>query len=124
VKVLERIADHIENIAKSYIRLCETQKELKLDEFIKLNNSTIAIFEKSVDSLFSRNITLAEKIFQELKEVKKTHSDISNKLLQPENIQSAILQKTMLDSLGRIASYSGDIAEIAINMSAGTNPIY
>jgi hypothetical protein len=41
-------------------------------------------------------------------------------LLQPENIQSAILQKTMLDSLGRIASYSGDIAEIAINMSAGT----
>ena len=124
VKVLERIADHIENIAKSYIKLCETQKELKLEEFIKLNKSTIAIFEKSVDSLFSRNITSAEKIFQELKEVKKTHSDISNRLLQPENIQSAILQKTMLDSLGRIASYSGDIAEIAINMSAGTNPIY
>jgi phosphate uptake regulator len=120
VKVLERIADHIENIAKSYIRLCETQKELKLDEFIKLNISTIAIFEKSVDSLFSRNISLAEKIFQELKEVKKTHSDISNRLLHPENIQSAILLKSMLDSLGRISSYSGDIAEIAINMSAGT----
>jgi phosphate uptake regulator len=120
VKVLERIADHIENIAKSYIKLCETQKELKLDEFIKLNIRTIAIFEKSVDSLFSRNISLAEKIFQELKEVKKTHSDISNRLLQPENIQSAILQKSMLDSLGRISSYSGDIAEIAINMSAGT----
>ncbi|MFA4956727.1 MAG: phosphate uptake regulator PhoU [Candidatus Methanoperedens sp.] len=120
VKVLERIADHIEIIAKSYIKLCETQKELKLEEFIKLNKSTIAIFEKSVDSLFSRNISLAEKIFQELKEVKKMHSDISNRLLQPENIQSAILQKTMLDSLGRIASYSGDIAEIAINMSAGT----
>lgn len=124
VKVLERIADHIENIAKSYIKLCETQKELKLDEFIKLNISTIAIFEKSVDALFSRNISLAEKIFQELKEVKKMHSDISNRLLQPENIQCAILQKTMLDSLGRISSYSGDIAEIAINMSAGTNPIY
>jgi phosphate uptake regulator len=120
VKVLERIADHIENIAISYIKLAETQKELNLDEFIKLNNSTIAIFEKSVDSLFSRNISLAEKIFQELKEVKKTHSDISNNLFQPENILSAILQKTMLDSLGRIASYSGDIAEIAINMSAGT----
>lgn len=120
VKVLERIADHIENIAKSFIRLCETQKKIKLEEFIKLNNSTIVIFEKSVNSLFSRNISLAEKIFQELKEVKKTHSDISNRLLKPENIQCAILQKTMLDSLGRIASYSGDIAEIAINMSAGT----
>ena len=119
VKVLERIADHIENIAKSYIQLCETQKELQLDDFIKLNNSTIAIFEKSVNSLFSRNISLAEKIFHELKERTKVHSDISNKLFQQKNIQSAILQKTMLDSLGRIASYSGDIAEIAINMSAG-----
>jgi hypothetical protein len=54
-----------------------------------------------------------------IKEIKKSHSDMSNKLLKPKNIQSAILQKTMLDSLGRIASYSGDIAEIAINMSAG-----
>lgn len=123
VKVLERIADHIENIGNSYIHLCETQKELHLDEFIKLNNNTIAIFEKSVNSLFSRNLSSAEKIFQELKEIKKTHSDISNKLFQPKNIQSAILQKTMLDSLERIASYSGDIAEIAINMSAGAMDI-
>ena len=117
VKVLERIADHIENIAKSYIHLLETQRELKLDDFIKLNNSTIVIFEKSVKSLFSRDLSSAEKIFQELKEIKKSHSEISNKLLLPKDIQSAILQKTMLDSLGRIASYSGDIAEIAINMS-------
>ena len=120
VKVLERIADHIENIAKSYIHLLETQRELKLDDFIKLNNSTIVIFEKSVKSLFSRDLSSAEKIFQELKEIKKSHSEISNKLLLPKDIQSAILQKTMLDSLGRIASYSGDIAEIAINMSAGS----
>ncbi len=31
----------------------------------------------------------------------------------------SILQKTMLDNPGRIANYSGDIGEIAINMSAG-----
>lgn len=119
VKVLERIADHIENMAKSYIQLMEIQKDAQLEDFIKLNNSIVAIFEKSVQSLFTRNHELAEKIFQELKEIKKSHSDISNELLQPKNIQSAILQKTMLDSLGRIASYSGDLAEIAINMSVG-----
>ena len=118
VKALERIADHIENIAKSYIRLLEIRKDTPLDDFIKLNNDIIAIFEKSVDALFTRNNAMAEGIFQELKEVKKFHSDISNELLQPQNIQSAILQKAMLDSIGRIASYSGDIAEIAINMSA------
>lgn len=120
VKVLERIADHIENIAKSYIQLLEMKKEAQLDDFIKLNNSIVTIFEKSVQALFTRDNEIAENIFQELKDIKKTHSDISNQLLHPKDIQSAILHKTMLDSLGRIASYSGDIAEIAINMSVGS----
>jgi phosphate uptake regulator len=119
VKALERIADHIENIAKSYIQLMDINKDVQLEDFIKLNSSIVQTFEKSVHALFTRNHELAEKIFQELKEIKKSHSNISNELLQPKNIQSAILQKTMLDSFGRIASYSGDIAEIAINMSAG-----
>ncbi len=119
VKVLERIADHIENMAKSYIQLHEIQTDAKLEDFIKLNNKTVEIFEKSVEALFTRNHVIAEKIFQELKEIKKYHTEISNELL-PKDIQSAILQKTMLDSLGRIASYSADLAEIAINMSAGT----
>lgn len=119
VKSLERIADHIENIAKSYIQLAEINKDVQLDEFLKLSISTVLLFEKSVDSFFTRNHVTAEKIFTDLKDIKKLHADISNNLLQPKNIQSAILQKTMLDSLGRIASYSGDIAEIAINLSAG-----
>ncbi len=119
VKVLERIADHIENIAKSYIQLLEVQPNVELNDFIEVNNNIVIAFEKSVQALFARDHEMAEKIFQELKEIKKSHSDISNSLLSPKNIQSAILQKTMLDSLGRIASYSGDIAEIAINMSVG-----
>ncbi len=119
VKALERIADHIENIAKSYIQLQEINKDVQLEDFIKLNSSVVLTFEKSVHALFTRNHVTAEKIFQELKEIKKSHSDLSNELLQPQNIQSAILQKAMLDSFGRIASYSGDIAEIAINMSVG-----
>lgn len=119
VKVLERIADHIENIAKSYIQLIEIQKDAKLNDLIVLNNSIVPTFEKSMDAFFTRDHLTAEKIFLELKDIKKVQGDISADLLQPRNIQSAILQKTMLDSLGRIASYSGDIAEIAINMSAG-----
>ncbi|TRZ87740.1 MAG: phosphate uptake regulator PhoU [Methanosarcinales archaeon] len=120
VKVLERIADHIENIAKSYIQLLEVQKSVSLDDFIRLNNSTVTIFEKSMNALFTRDLDKAEKIFMELKDIRKAHTDLSAELLQPGNVQSAILQKTMLDSFGRIASYSGDIAEIAINMSVDT----
>lgn len=121
VKVLERIADHTENITKNYISLNDVQKESQLEDFIKLINRTVMIFEKSIDSLFSRDIYSAEKIFIELKEIVKFHSEISNKLFQAKDIQSAILLKTMMDSLGRIASYSSDLAEIAINMSAGAD---
>ena len=122
MKALERIADHIENIAKSYIHLIGINKDVQLEDFVKLNSSIVLIFEKSVDALFTRNHVLAEKIFQELKEINEFHSAISNELLQSKgkNIESAILQKTMLDSFGRLGSYSGDIAEIAINMSAGS----
>ncbi|VVB56357.1 PhoU domain protein [uncultured archaeon] len=117
VKVLERIADHIENIAKSYIQLFEIQKEAQLDEFIDITKDIVATFEKSVQALFTRNDEMAELVFHELKKIEKSHSDISKELFKIEDIQSAILMKTMLDSLGRIASYSGDIAEVAINMS-------
>ena len=117
VKVLERIADHIENIAKSYIKLFEVQKETQLNDYINLNNNIVTTFEKAVQALFTRNNELAETVFQELKKIEKSQSDISKGLFKIEEIQSAILMKTMLDSLGRIASYSGDIAEVAINMS-------
>ncbi len=117
VKVLERIADHIENIAKSYIKLSEVQKGTQLNDYIDLNNNVVATFEKAVQALFTRNDEMAETVFHELKKVEKFQSDISKGLFKIEDIQSAILMKAMLDSLGRIASYSGDIAEVAINMS-------
>ncbi len=117
VKVLERIADHIENMAKSYIQLSEIQKEVQLNDFIEITNTTVTTFEKSIQALFTRDNEKAEIVFHELKKIEKSHSDISKGLFQIKDIQSAILMKTMLDSLGRIASYSGDIAEIAINMS-------
>jgi phosphate uptake regulator len=117
VKVLERISDHIENMAKSYIQLSEIQNEIKMNEIINLTNNIAITLEKSVQALFSRNHEMAEILFEELKKIEKNHSDISKELFNRNNIQSAMLEKTMLDSLGRIASYSADIAEVAINMS-------
>jgi len=117
VKVLERIADHIENMAKSYIQLSELQKEADMNDFIDITYSIVTTFEKSVQALFTRNNEMAEMVFQELKKIEKSQSDISKGLFKIEDIQAAILVKAMFDSIGRIASYSGDIAEVAINMS-------
>ncbi|MDL5503010.1 MAG: phosphate uptake regulator PhoU, partial [Candidatus Methanoperedens sp.] len=80
VKVLERIADHIENIAKNYIQLFEIRKETQLDDFIDITKDIVATFEKSVQALFTRNGEMAEVVFHELKTVEKSHSDISKRL--------------------------------------------
>lgn len=117
VKALERIADHIENIAKNYIRLAELRKQPKLHGYTGLVNDIAVIFESSFDALAARDGESAEKVFRELKDIREHYSDISKELFKIDDIQSAIIQKSMLDSLWRIASYSGDIAEIAINMS-------
>ncbi len=117
VKVLERISDHIENIAKSYIQLYDVNKELHIDDFINLFNNVIATFEKSIQALFKRNDRMAEIVFHDLKKFEISLTDVSKQLFEIRDIQSAILIKTMMDSLGRIVNYSGDIAEVAINMS-------
>ncbi|MCX9014197.1 MAG: AbrB/MazE/SpoVT family DNA-binding domain-containing protein [Candidatus Methanoperedens sp.] len=122
VKILERIADHIENISKRYLELLDIEKDVQMGEFIKLNNNVAVIFEKSFQALFTKNYAMADMIFHERNEIKSSHSDFSNHLLMTGNVPSAILQKAMLDSLGRIASYSADLAEIAINMAAGDFP--
>ncbi len=62
-------------------------------DFVRLNNSLVTIFEKSINALFSRDLEKAEKIFMELKDIRKAHNDLSAELLQPGNVQSAILQK-------------------------------
>lgn len=117
VKVLERISDHIENIAISYIQLFDVKKEMNFDEFINLINNVVTTFEKSIQALFKRNNGMAETVFYDLKTFEISLSDVSKHLFKIKDIQSAILMKTMIDSLGRIANYSGDIAEVAINMS-------
>ncbi len=122
VKVLERIGDHIENIAKSYIQLFEVQNDILLNDFLNLINTIAGTFENSIQALFSRNGENAETVFYELKDIKESQHDISKELFDIKNIQSAILMKTMLDSLERIASYSGDISEVAINMSTEKTP--
>ncbi|NOZ76732.1 MAG: hypothetical protein GXO65_03460 [Euryarchaeota archaeon] len=50
--------------------------------------------------------------------VERTHLQMTNRLfMEKGGVQESLLKWTMLDSLSRIAGYSTDIAEIAVNMS-------
>ncbi|MDI6654786.1 MAG: PhoU domain-containing protein, partial [Candidatus Hydrothermarchaeota archaeon] len=118
VKSFERIADHIENIVKSYIQLNKIEREPKVEEFLQLAPKVLDTYETASATLFNREVGIVEEVFNGLGEIEKLHSKVLNQLFQRKiNVQSSLLRKTMLDSISRISRYSADIAEIAINMS-------
>lgn len=119
VKSLERIADHVENVMSSYLRLTwEGKEKPDLMEFASLADSILGIYESAMEAFFSRKKGKAEEVFQNLRGVKKRHLSLSNKFFREDiDIPDAMHRKSILDSLGRIASYSSDIAEIAMNMA-------
>jgi phosphate uptake regulator len=118
VKSLERIADHIENIAKSYVSLVEVEENPDIEDFVELAREVAVIYDSSSLSIFNREKSSAEDVFLSLKKARANHGKLSNKLVQIKtNPSSMIHRKSIIDSLGRILSYCSDIAEISLNMS-------
>jgi len=118
VKSFERIADHTENIALSYVQLAEIEKKADLSDYVQLAGDVMKIYEKAAMAMFKRDMIAADGVFYDFEQIKKYQSAISNQLFKKRSaLRSAMLKKAMLDSMGRIAGYSSDIAEITINMS-------
>jgi phosphate uptake regulator len=118
VKSLERVADHIENIIRSYLLLREVEKEPELRKFIELSKKIAEIYDSAALAIFKRERLAAENVFRGLKDVRKQYKQLSDHLFERKaDASSTIHRKSILDSLGRIASYSSDIAEISLNMS-------
>lgn len=118
VKSLERIADHIEGVMGSYILLNEVEKNPELREVVELAGLITSIYDSSVQAVFEKDRLHAEEVFQGLTKISKLHKRLSNQIFKGTvDVSSAIHRKSILDSLGRIASYSSDIAEIALNLS-------
>ncbi|WP_456474994.1 PhoU domain-containing protein [Candidatus Pyrohabitans sp.] len=116
VKNFERIADHCENIAQLYLRLLAEEGELA--DCVALAKLTSQAYRKASKAFFTLDMHLAQEVFSHLKEIRDLQEKILNHLFQ-SNIKAgrAMLLKGVMDSLNRIASYSSDIAEIAINVS-------
>ncbi len=119
IKSFERIADHLENIAESFITLMVAEKEVDTTKFLELAPVVKEMYENAALAFFRQDAVLVDEVFKKAKEIDRIHLRVSNELFDNKevNVQSSILQKTILDSLSRIAGYSTDIAEIAINMS-------
>jgi phosphate uptake regulator len=111
-KIIERIGDHAVKIAINV---------QKTDSIVDSNNSifkmaelSIKLFERAIGSISNEDVQMINKIVVESKDISQL--GVSLESLEAENTNNVEFNM-VLESLRRVAEYSGDIAEVAINMS-------
>lgn len=118
VKSFERIADHMEKVATSFIRLTEVSKSKDYKEFADFTADVLEVFDQATTAFFKRDQKTVDDVFEGIKTIEKTHLNLTNALFKKKaDIEESFLRKNILDSLVRVGGYSTDIAEIAVNMS-------
>ena len=112
VSKIERIADHASLIAKR-IKFIEENIDPKIINEIKgLAEKSLEVFEESITAVqnhdFQKGENVADKVSKIIEEEK-----IMSKI--KENEKNSTIIRFVLEDLRRIAEYSSDIAEVAID---------
>jgi phosphate uptake regulator len=111
-KSIERVGDHAVRIARSVLKMNSGVNPE--DPIFKMAELSSKVFESSIDSMAQADIQAINKIVVEAKKV----SQFGVSLESRENEGHGNVELSMvLESLRRVAEYSGDIAEVAINMN-------
>jgi phosphate uptake regulator len=113
VSRIERVADHARLIAKR-VKFIEDEIEPKIIEKIKkLSEKSLKVFEESISSVQENNFEKGEKVAEMVSQIVEEEKQIMSKIRDTEKNVSII--RFVLEDLRRIAEYSGDIAEVAID---------
>ncbi|MCV0391741.1 MAG: phosphate uptake regulator PhoU [Nitrosopumilus sp.] len=113
VSRIERIADHASLIAKR-VKFMEGKIDPKIISKIKkLSENALDVFEKSITSVQEHDFEKAENVAQKVTQIINDEKQIMNKINENEKNSSVI--RFALEDLRRIAEYSSDIAEVAID---------
>lgn len=113
VSRIERIADHAALIAKK-TKFVEGKIEPGLLGKIRnLSEKSLDVFEKSINAVQEQDFEEGEKVAEKVRGVIEEEKKIMNKIKESQN--NATIIKFVLEDLRRIAEYSSDIAEVAID---------
>ena len=115
VKSMERIGDHVENIARNSTMIPKVKKE-DMRSIENIGNSVRGLFIKTLDALSMMDIEKANEVIKDANSLTEESEAISEQLLREEQSVDKIHALSVLQSLGRIAKYCEDIAEVTINM--------
>lgn len=110
---IERIADHAGLIAKR-TKFVEDKIDVKIISKIKnLSEKSLQVFEESISAVQNNDFEKGEKVAEKVNDVIEQEKQIMSKIKESE--KNATIIRFVLEDLRRIAEYSGDIAEVAID---------
>jgi phosphate uptake regulator len=117
-KLLERIGDHAQRIAETYPVVSDGKMlDPKLAKDIEeAETSAVGILDRSFQSLITGDIDAANEAIDALVHHQKLIDALSHRVSTRKG-EELLAFGTIVNSLGRAASYSADIAEQAINMA-------
>src|SRR5881296_688119 len=114
-KLLERIGDHAERIARTYPTFAQGRLEPKLiKEMDAARESATAILDKAFTALLTADIDAANEAVDDLARHQKLIDGLSHHVATRKG-EELLALAAIVDSLGRTANYATDIAEIAID---------
>ncbi len=122
-KLLERIGDHAERIARTFSVLVEGKGvDPKLvKEIEEANSSAVAILDQAFHSLVSWDIEEANRAIDARAHHQKLIDALSHRVATRKG-EELLALGAVVESLGRTASYAADIAEQAINLAVLREP--
>lgn len=118
IKSIERIADHVVNASNCMLQLDAMIDEESQKKIVSFAQDVSQVFSKSVKSLFNLNVELAHEVADSVDYIEEEENEIiSSIMLTCKGMKCAVLLRLVIESLKRIADYSADIAEIAVNLA-------
>lgn len=122
-KLLERIGDHAQRIAETYPTVIDGKglDPRLVRDLEEAKTSAVSILDKAFNSLLTGNIDLANEAIDARTHHQKLIDALSHRVATRKG-EELLALGTVVDSLGRTASYAADIGEQAINWAVMTEP--
>lgn len=115
-KSVERIADHAERIARKILELEDPAKGKHVEKMREMGDLARSMFEDANRALFEEDPELADEVLEKKIAMEPAEEQTTQLLIRSEDSKGASKLRMMVDSFQRIAAYSGDIAEVVLDM--------
>jgi phosphate uptake regulator len=120
-KSVERTADHAVQIAENVLTLKKPLDSELFKQIESMSASAIAIFNETIDTLFTNNFQRANVNVQKAKQIAMRRTKLMESMLERTDIEGTSHLSIIVESITRTAEYASDIAEVVLNLNIEQN---